>query len=151
VLKTSCREVVDFDLVGSLVRDLLDTCNQPGRAGVAANQIGVDLRVFSYSVDGQLGYIINPRITSYSEQTEVMDEGCLSVPGLWKTVERSSSVTITGFQLDGAEIEMEAKGLLAQVFQHECDHLDGMLYLDRLDREQKKAAMSEIRNSDWFN
>jgi len=66
-------------------------------------------------------------------------------------VERSSAVTIIGFQLDGAEIEMEAEGLLAQVFQHECDHLNGMLYLDRLDREQKKAAMSEIRNSDWFN
>ena len=151
VLKTSCRAVVDFESVGPLVRDLLDTCDQPGRAGVAANQIGVDLRVFSYSVDGQLGYIINPRISSYSEQTDLLDEGCLSVPGLWKTVERSRSVTLTGLQLDGAEIEIEAEGLLAQVFQHECDHLEGMLYLDRLDRDQKKAAMSEIRNSDWFS
>ena len=151
VLKTSCRAVDDFDSAGPLVRDLLDTCDQPGRAGVAANQIGVDLSVFSYKVDGQLGYIINPTISSYSEQTDILEEGCLSVPGLWKTVERSSFVTVTGFQLDGAEVQIEADGLLAQVFQHECDHLDGLLYLDRLDRDQKKAAMSEIRNSDWFN
>ena len=150
VLKTSCREVVELESVNQLVEDLLDTCNIPGRAGVAANQIGVDLRVFSYRVDGELGYLINPVITDFSEETELMEEGCLSVPGLWKTVLRSTSVSVKGFQLDGSEIAIQAEGLLAQVFQHECDHLDGVLYIDRLDKESKKTAMSEIRNSDWF-
>lgn len=150
VLKTSCREVVDFDSAAQLVRDLLDTCSLPGRAGVAANQIGVDQKVFSYRVDGELGYLINPEITEKSTETELMEEGCLSVPGLWKTVERSTSLLIRGSQLDGSEIEIQATGLLAQVFQHECDHLEGMLYLDRLDKPSKKAAMAEIRNSEWF-
>jgi peptide deformylase len=142
VLKTSCREVVELESVNQLVEDLLDTCSIPGRAGVAANQIGVDLRVFSYRVDGELGYLINPVITDFSEETELMEEGCLSVP--------STSVGVKGSQLDGSEIAIQAEGLLAQVFQHECDHLDGVLYIDRLDKESKKTAMSEIRNSDWF-
>jgi peptide deformylase len=150
VLKTSCREVTELGSASQLVQDLLDTCTVAGRAGVAANQIGVDLRVFSYRVDGELGYLINPVITDFSEETELMEEGCLSVPGLWKTVSRSTSVSIKGFQLDGKEIAIQAEGLLAQVFQHECDHLDGVLYIDRLDSESKKTAMSEIRNSDWF-
>ena len=150
VLKTGCREVGDPGSVGQLVADLLQTCDLPGRAGVAANQIGVDQRVFSYKVDGQLGYLINPVITRRSEETELMEEGCLSVPGVWSNVSRSIEVTILGKQLDGTEVEIEASGLLAQVFQHECDHLDGKLYLDRLDQESKKQAMSEIRNSDWF-
>jgi peptide deformylase len=150
VLKTICREVVELESVNQLVENLLDTCSIPGRAGVAANQIGVDLRVFSYRVDGELGYLINPVITDFSEETELMEEGCLSVPGLWKTVLRSTSVGVKGSQLDGSEIAIQAEGLLAQVFQHECDHLDGVLYIDRLDKESKKTAMSEIRNSDWF-
>lgn len=150
VLKTSCREVGDPGSVSQLVADLLQTCDLPGRAGVAANQIGVDQRVFSYKVDGQLGYLINPVITRRSEETELMEEGCLSVPGVWSNVSRSIEVTILGKQLDGTEVEIEASGLLAQVFQHECDHLDGKLYLDRLDQESKKQAMGQIRNSDWF-
>lgn len=150
VLKTSCREVGNLGSVSQLVSDLLETCDLPGRAGVAANQIGVDQRVFSYKVDGQLGYLINPVITHFSEETELMEEGCLSVPGIWSNVSRSVQVTITGKQLDGTEVEIEASGLLAQVFQHECDHLDGKLYLDRLDQQSKKQAMSEIRNSEWF-
>ena len=150
VLKTSCREVSDLETIKPLVRDLLDTCNLPGRAGVAANQIGVDQRVFSYSVNGELGYLINPVIINRSEETELMEEGCLSIPGLWNSVQRSKAVTIRGQQLDGAEVEIEAEGLLAQVFQHECDHLDGMLYIDRLEQQGKKQAMGEIRQAEWF-
>ena len=150
VLKTSCREVSDLEAIQPLVRDLLDTCNLPGRAGVAANQIGVDQRVFSYSVNGELGYLINPVIVYRSEETELMEEGCLSIPGLWNRVQRSNAVTIRGQQLDGAEVEIEAEGLLAQVFQHECDHLDGMLYIDRLEQPSKKQAMGEIRQAEWF-
>ncbi len=150
VLKTSCREVSDLEAIKPLVRDLLDTCNLPGRAGVAANQIGVDQRVFSYSVNGELGYLINPVIVYRSDETELMEEGCLSIPGLWNRVQRSKAVTIRGQQLDGVEVEIEAEGLLAQVFQHECDHLDGMLYIDRLEQQGKKQAMGEIRQSEWF-
>jgi peptide deformylase len=149
-LKTLCREVSDLESIKTLVRDLLDTCNLPGRAGVAANQIGVDQRVFSYTVNGELGYLINPVIVQRSYETELMEEGCLSIPGLWNKVLRSKSVVIQGQQLDGAEVEIEAEGLLAQVFQHECDHLEGMLYIDRLDQQSKKQAMSEIRQSEWF-
>lgn len=150
VLKTSCREVSDLEAIKPLVRDLLDTCNLPGRAGVAANQIGVDHRAFSYSVNGELGYLINPVIVYRSDETELMEEGCLSIPGLWNRVQRSKAVTIRGQQLDGVEVEIEAEGLLAQVFQHECDHLDGMLYIDRLEQQGKKQAMGEIRQSEWF-
>ena len=150
VLKTACTEIVELGASKQLVEDLLDTCKLPGRAGVAANQIGIDKRVFSYQVDGELGYLINPVIIEYSDSTEVMEEGCLSVPGLWKSVQRSTSVKIRGSQLSGEELEIEAEGLLAQVFQHECDHLDGKLYIDRLDPASKKQAMGEIRTADWF-
>ena len=150
VLKTECRTVTDPQSVAQLVQDLLDTCNQPGRAGVAANQIGVDLRVFSYQVDDQLGYLINPEIIKVSEQVNLLEEGCLSVPGLWNEVSRHQAVTIRGQQLDGTTLEIEAEGLLAQVFQHECDHLQGKLYIDRLTPEAKKRSMSEIRQAEWF-
>ena len=150
VLKTECRYVANPASVSQLVQDLLETCNQPGRAGVASNQIGVDLRVFSYQVDGELGYLINPQITNYSEEVELLEEGCLSVPGLWNHVPRHKSVTITGEQLDGSSVEIEAESLLAQVFQHECDHLMGKLYIDRLTPEAKKQTMSEIRQAEWF-
>lgn len=150
VLKTECREVVKLDSCKQLVTDLLETCQQPGRAGVAANQIGVDLKVFSFHVDGELDYLINPEITHLSDETELMDEGCLSVPGLWKQVRRSTQVVIRGQKLDGTKVEIEAEGLLAQVFQHECDHLQGLLYLDRLETDEKKSAMAEIRSSEWF-
>ena len=150
VLKAACRDVSDLEATKPLVRDLLDTCNLPGRAGVAANQIGVDQRAFSYSVNGELGYLINPVIVYRSDETELMEEGCLSIPGLWNRVQRSKAVTVRGKQLDGVEVEIEAEGLLAQVFQHECDHLDGMLYIDRLDQQGKKQAMGEIRQSEWF-
>lgn len=150
VLKTKCREILEPQQSRQLVQDLLDTCKLPGRAGVAANQIGIDQRVFSYHVDGELGYLINPSIEHLSAEKELVEEGCLSIPGLWKKVERSNAVTVVGTQLDGSQIEIHAEGLLAQVFQHECDHLDGLLYIDRLDQQNKKQAMSEIRNSDWF-
>lgn len=150
VLKTECREVTDPQSVAQLVQDLLDTVNQPGRAGVAANQIGVDLKIFSYKVDDQMGYLINPEIINTSEQVELLEEGCLSVPGLWNEVSRHQAVTISGQQLDGSTVEIEAEGLLAQVFQHECDHLQGKLYIDRLTPEEKKRAMSEIRQAEWF-
>lgn len=150
VLKSPCQPVVDFSRAKSLVEDLIDTTSQPGRAGVAANQIGVELRVFSYNVEGVVGYLINPKITSLEGEPELMEEGCLSVPGLWHKVLRYPISTAAGFLLDGSEIEIRGEGLLAQALQHEVDHLDGYLYLDRLAPEERKLAFKALREQPWF-
>lgn len=151
VLKTPSEQIGEIDDgVRALVEDLLDSVRLPGRAGVAAAQIGVNLRAFSYNVDGQVGYMLNPVITELSGEPELMDEGCLSVPGLWYPTRRYPSATATGIDLDGNAIEVSGTGVLAQALQHETDHLNGMLYLDRLDKESRRAAMRQVRESDWF-
>jgi len=151
VLKTVCANVEVFDDgIKSLVSDLLDTTALPGRAGVAAPQIGVSLKVFSYNVNGKTGYLINPKITSLSGSVQLVDEGCLSVPGLWHKTPRYEHATATGLDLDGQQVEIKGTGLLAQALQHECDHLEGLLYLDRLEPEERKLAMRALRESDWF-
>lgn len=150
VLKSVCDKVQDPGLVATLVQDLLDTTSLPGRAGVAANQIGVGLRVFAYSVDDELGYLINPELVELSGEKIEIDEGCLSVPGLWHKTPRYERATARGLQLDGREIEISGEGLLAQALQHECDHLDGLLYLDRLLPQERKLALRALREQDWF-
>ena len=142
-------ESVD-DGVRALIRDLLDTVELPGRAGVAAPQIGVGLRAFSYNVDGDTGYVINPVLVDVSGEPALVGEGCLSVPGLWHEALRYPRARVTGTDLDGNEIEIEGDGVLAQALQHETDHLDGTLYLDRLPAETRRLAMREIRESTWF-
>ncbi len=138
------------DGVRALVRDLLDTVALPGRAGVAAPQIGVGLRAFSYNVDGVIGYILNPELVELSGEPELVGEGCLSVPGLWHDTLRYPHARAVGIDLDGDEVVLEGDGLLAQALQHECDHLDGKLYLHRLSPETRRVAMREVRESDWF-
>lgn len=150
VLKSRCSEVLDFKKAEALVHDLIDTTSLPGRAGVAANQIGVDQRVFAYNVEGEIGYLINPEIVSVEGEPELIDEGCLSVPGLWQKVMRHPVATAKGSLLDGTEIEIRGEGLLAQALQHEVDHLDGYLYLDRLSLEERKLALKELRQQSWF-
>jgi peptide deformylase len=138
------------DKVRGLVEDLLDSVALPGRAGVAANQIGVGLRAFSYNVDGQIGYVINPVLVEVSGEPELVDEGCLSVPGLWYPTKRYPFARVTGIDVDGEPVEVSGTGVLAQALQHETDHLDGMLYLDRLDKDNRRAAMKQVRESSWF-
>ncbi|MEV5071878.1 peptide deformylase [Microbacterium sp. LMI12-1-1.1] len=138
------------DGVRALVRDLLDTVELPGRAGVAAPQIGVGLRAFSYNIDGDIGYVLNPALVEVSGEPEAIGEGCLSVPGLWHDAVRYPWAKVVGMDLDGNELVLEGEGLLAQALQHETDHLDGMLYLKRLTPEERRIAMREIRESDWF-
>ncbi len=151
VLKTRASEIVDIDEgVHALVRDLVETVELPGRAGVAAPQIGVGLRAFSYNVDGEIGYILNPVLVEVSGEPELTGEGCLSVPGLWHDVMRYPHAKVAGIDLDGNELVLEGDGLMAQALQHETDHLDGMLYLDRLDKERRRVALREVRESDWF-
>lgn len=151
VLKTKSAEIESFDDgIKALVADLLDTTALPGRAGVAAPQIGVNLRAFSYNVNGEIGYLLNPTITSLSGQKKLVDEGCLSVPGLWHQTPRYENAAAVGFDLAGNQVEIKGSGLLAQALQHECDHLDGLLYLDRLEPEERKLAMRALRETDWF-
>ncbi|RWZ51597.1 peptide deformylase [Labedella phragmitis] len=151
ILKTACEPIGEItDKVRGLVEDLLDSVALPGRAGVAANQIGVGLRAFSYNVDGQIGYVINPVLVETRGEPEPVDEGCLSVPGLWYPTVRYPFARVTGVDLEGNAIEVSGTGVLAQALQHETDHLDGTLYLDRLDKENRRAAMKEVRESSWF-
>lgn len=151
VLKSHCEPIAAFDEhAASLVADLLETTKLPGRAGVAAPQIGVGLRAFSYHVNGVVGYLLNPEIIELGGDKRLVDEGCLSVPGLWHKTPRYETATARGFDLEGNVVEVSGSGLLAQALQHECDHLDGILYLDRLETDERKLAMRALRDSDWF-
>lgn len=151
VLRTVCEPVTEITPnIEDLVADLLETTQLPGRAGVAAPQIGVNLRVFSYFVHGELGYLINPRIVELSGEPSEIDEGCLSVPGLWEKTPRYPHAIAEGINLSGETVRIEGSGLLAQALQHECDHLDGMVYLDRLNAENRKVAMRKLRETSWF-
>jgi peptide deformylase len=150
VLKTASDPVRAGDDVRGLVTDLVDTVKLPGRAGVAAPQIGVNQRVFSFNVDGDIGYVINPVLVSVSGEPELIDEGCLSVPGLYFKRLRYPEAVVTGEDLDGNEVELAGTGIMAQALQHEMDHLEGHLYIDGLDKETKREAMRQIRESDWF-
>lgn len=142
-------ETID-DGIRALVRDLIDTVEPPGRAGVAAPQIGVGLRAFSYNIDGDIGYVLNPVLVETRGEPELVGEGCLSVPGLWHDAVRYPWAKVVGIDLDGNEVVLEGEGLLAQALQHETDHLDGKLYLSRLPAETRREAMRQIRESDWF-
>jgi peptide deformylase len=151
VLKTVSAPIGEIDDgVRGLVEDLLDSVRPEGRAGVAAAQIGVNLRAFSYNVGDAFGYLLNPEIIELRGEPLLVDEGCLSVPGLWFPTMRYPEATIRGMDLDGNTVELSGAGVLAQAFQHEVDHLDGMLYLDRLDRERRREAMKQVRESTWF-
>lgn len=133
-----------------LVSDLLDTVKLPGRAGVAANQIGVGLSAFSYNIDGTVGYLLNPTLLEVWGEPEPLPEGCLSVPGLTYPRPRHPFARASGFTLEGEEIEVEGEGLMAQAIQHEIDHLAGIIYFEGLAPEHKKDALRAIRESDWF-
>jgi peptide deformylase len=151
VLRTKCAtiDVID-DGIRALVQDLLDTVKLPGRAGVAAPQIGVALRAFSYNINGDIGYVLNPVLTEVREDAVPTPEGCLSVPGLWHEALRHPWARVEGIDLDGNPVVLEGEGLLAQALQHETDHLDGMVYLSRLNADERRVAMRLVRESDWF-
>lgn len=149
VLRTPCEEITTIDdRVRGLVEDLLDTVNDDGRAGLAANQIGVSLRAFSWNIDDEIGYVLNPKIVELSEdEYQDGDEGCLSVPGLWYPTERAWYARVEGIDLDGNTVVVEGTELMARCLQHEVDHLDGYLYLDRLDKAVRKKAMRALRET----
>ena len=135
--------------LAGLVEDLIDSVTPPGRAGVAAPQIGVGLRAFSYNVDEVIGYVLNP-VLEVSGEPELVDEGCLSVPGFYFPRKRFPHARVTGVDLEGNEVVLEGDGLMAQALQHETDHLDGKLYIEGLDPDIKRDAMREVRQAEWF-
>ncbi|SDS91913.1 peptide deformylase [Actinoplanes derwentensis] len=145
VLRTPADEVTAFDAaLRDLVRDLEDTVREPGRAGVAAPQIGVGLRVFSYNVGGTIGHLVNPVLSDFDgEQTD--EEGCLSLPGLGYDTTRSASVTASGFDQHGEPLVIKGDGFLARALQHEVDHLSGRLYIDTLTGDVRRQALRELR------
>lgn len=147
VLRTKCDPITEIDArVKALVEDLLETVDHEGRAGLAANQIGVGLRAFSWNIEGDIGYVLNPVLVEVSEdEYQDGEEGCLSVPGLWYPTERAWYARVEGIDLDGKPVVVEGEELMARALQHECDHLDGLLYLDRLDRPTRKKAMKAVR------
>lgn len=151
VLRSRTDEVVRFDeSLRRLVDDLIDTVMVPGRAGVAANQIGVGLRAFSYNIDGEIGYVINPRLVEVRGEPGLVEEGCLSVPGFGFPRRRHPWARVTGVDLDGSPVDVAGEGVLAQALQHETDHLDGRLYVEGLEPEVKREAMRAIRRAEWF-
>jgi peptide deformylase len=151
VLRSPCDPVVVGDpRAAALVDDLIETVQLPGRAGLAANQIGVGLRAFSYNIDGELGYIINPVLTEVSGEAELVDEGCLSVPGFYFLRRRYPFARVTGIDLAGEPVELSGEGLMAQALQHETDHLDGHLYIEGLEADIKREAMRAIRQAPWY-
>jgi peptide deformylase len=151
VLITPAALVVDFDKeIRTLIADLTETMlNAPG-AGLAAPQIGVSLRAFVWHVDDVLGHLINPTLVM-SGEIEIDEEGCLSFPDLTYPTPRSLRAVARGFNMFGEPIEVDGSELLARALQHENDHLDGILFIDRMSKADRKIAMKDIRESEWFN
>ncbi|MDR1798646.1 MAG: peptide deformylase [Bifidobacteriaceae bacterium] len=149
VLRTPCEPITQIDqAIRALVADLVEGVDMEGRAGLAANQIGVSLRAFSWNIDDEVGYVLNPKLVELGDTTQDGDEGCLSVPGLWFPCQRADYAQAVGIDLDGNEVVVEGTGLMARCIQHELDHLDGHLFLDRLERSVRRKAMAAVRELD---
>ena len=150
VLTTKAAEVTTFDKeLRQLVKDLTDTMLDAPGAGLAAPQIGVSLRVFTWNIDDDIGHLINPTL-DLSAELQDGEEGCLSFPGLIYETPRAMRAVAKGFDMHGEPILIEGSELMARALQHETDHLDGILFIDRLPANLRKEAMAEIRTSDWF-
>jgi peptide deformylase len=146
VLRTACDPVTKFDgALARLVEDLLDTVQLPGRAGLAANQIGSSLAVFAFNVDGQLGYLINPSIVEVSGRQDGL-EGCLSVPGIWAERRRPAAAVAEGVNLRQEPVIVSGTGELARCLQHETDHLRGELFIDKLEPDERRRVMGQLRS-----
>ncbi|MGF1648750.1 MAG: peptide deformylase [Kineosporiaceae bacterium] len=149
VLRTPADPVVVFDKeLRTLVQDLTDTMVDAPGAGLSAPQIGVGLRVFTWWVDGELGHLVNPDL-DLSDETQEGDEGCLSFPGVYADTRRALRVVAKGWNMHGDPVTIEGSQLLARAIQHETDHLDGILFIDRLDRETRKQVLKAIREAEW--
>jgi peptide deformylase len=147
VLRSPAARVTAFDAdLGALVDDLEETVREPGRAGLAAPQLGVGLRVFAYNVAGQVGHLVNPVLSDLAGGQDD-EEGCLSIPRLFFPTPRAAAVTARGVDRHGRPVTVEGTGLLARVLQHETDHLDGRLCIDTLTGDTRRQALRELRRT----
>jgi peptide deformylase len=150
VLRTPAQEVTDFDReLRRLVQDLTQTLRDQQGAGLSAPQIGVGLRVFAFDVEGVRGHLVNPVLSFPDEAEEDGPEGCLSFPGLYYDVKRRLNTVASGLDGDGRPVQVIGDHQLARCLQHETDHLDGVLFIDRMDSQTRKRAMRDIRTAEW--
>ena len=147
VLKTRATPVAKFDEpLKRLTEGMIETLRAgEGRMAIAANQVGVLKRVFVAETDGERYVVVNPVIEVKTPETETGLEGCLSIPGIGVEVERHSGVVVSGRDEEGRPVRYEVTGEIARMMQHETDHLDGVLMLDRTDPESRKRAMRQWR------
>jgi peptide deformylase len=145
VLKQRCAEVTEIDdALRRLVDGMIQTMYEAPGVGLAANQVGVQKRLFVYDVGDGPTAVINPVLHNPRDEW-VHHEGCLSVPDMWWDIPRAKQVRLTGIGIDGKELDIEGDELEARVFQHEVDHLDGLLLLERITADEKKEAMRDLR------
>ena len=150
ILRTAADPVTDFDKqLRNLVKDLTQTLDDAEGAGLAAPQIGVGLRVFAYAVRGERGHLVNPVLDFPDEEDQEGEEGCLSFPGIYYDVKRRLNTVARGFTDRGDPIQVVGTEVLARCLQHETDHLDGVLFIDRMDQATRKLAMKAIREANW--
>ena len=150
VLRTAAEPVADFDKqLRTLVKDLTQTLDDAQGAGLAAPQIGVGLRVFAYAVGEERGHLVNPVLEFPDEEEVEGEEGCLSFPGIYFDVKRRLNTVAKGFTDRGDPVQIVGTEILARCVQHETDHLDGVLFIDRMDQQTRKHAMKAIREADW--
>ena len=152
VLRTPAVDVTSFDKeLRNLVKDLSDTMIEAPGVGLAAPQVGVGLRVFVFDVDDVLGHLINPVLHFPSAEEQDGPEGCLSIPDLTYDCVRKMHVVAQGVNVYGDPVTVLGSDMLARCVQHETDHLDGVLFVDRLDAETKKVALEAVRLAEWAN
>lgn len=150
VLRTVADPVTEFGPeLAKLVADMIETMEDVDGAGLAAPQVGVSQRVFTYRIGGVEGHVINPVLENSDDFQSDEVEGCLSIPGLAFPVRRHRHTRVTGVDLHGSPVTVEGEGMLARAFQHETDHLDGILFTDRLEGEDRKTALRAIRNASY--
>lgn len=150
ILRTAADPVTDFDRqLRVLVKDLTQTLDDALGAGLAAPQLGVGQRVFAYAVGDERGYLVNPVLDFPDDEEQDGEEGCLSFPGIYFDVKRRLNTVARGFTDRGDPVQVVGTEVLARCFQHETDHLDGVLFIDRMDQATRKRAMKEIREANW--
>src|SRR5580698_3148966 len=150
ILATAADPVTDFDKqLRNLVKDLSQTLDDAEGAGLAAPQIGVGLRVFAYAVRGERGHLVNPVLDFPDEEDHDGEEGCLSFPGIYYDVKRRLNTVARGFTDRGDPVQIVGTEVLSRCLQHETDHLDGVLLIDRMDAATRKEAMKAIRAAGW--
>ncbi|MDI3543403.1 MAG: peptide deformylase [Candidatus Atribacteria bacterium] len=148
VLREKAQPIENIDQkVWDLARDMKETMRLAGGVGLAGNQVGVLWRIITFTnpEEKKDQVLINPHIVYLSEEKEKEEEGCLSFPDIYDRVERAKEVIVEGWNLDGKEITIEGKGLLARILQHEIDHLDGILFVDRLSPARRLLLHNKLK------